>query len=184
MRLNNAAVISLAILALPIVAWSKGETIQIEIEGGDLASPIEITDPAIVSKFNIWNGPGVSTSQYGVPDPPAYLDPNRPAGRFIDWPKGIAEKRPQGLDRYQVTFRIAGPENSPQSLRSYKVIYEFGPNSDKGYMYLPDFSDPEFRNGLIYHGVEGNWFYSSESWESLMKPVIESSNGEGRLSTE
>ncbi len=57
MRLNNTVMISLAILTLPAVAWPKGETTQIEIEGGDLASPIEITDPAIVSKFSIWNGP-------------------------------------------------------------------------------------------------------------------------------
>lgn len=57
MRLNKTVMISLAILTLPAVAWPKGETTQIEIEGADLASPIEITDPAIVSKFSIWNGP-------------------------------------------------------------------------------------------------------------------------------
>ena len=185
MRLNNAAMISLAILALPAVAWPKGETTQIEIEGGDLASPIEITDPAIVSKFSIWNGPGVSTSgPDGVPDPPAYLDPNRSAGRFIDWPKGIVKERPASLQQYQVTFRIAGPENSGGSFENYKVIYEFGPNRELGYMYLPDFSDAKLRNGLIYHGVEGNWFYSSKSWETLIRPVIEASKGESSESTE
>ena len=121
MRLNKAAMISLAILALPVVAWSKGETIQIDIDGADLTSPIEITDPAIVSKFNIWNGPGVSTSSYGVPNPPAYLDPNRPAGRFIDWPEGIIKTRPENLDRYQVTFRIARrtPEIRFRVIKSY-----------------------------------------------------------------
>lgn len=175
MQLVNAAMISLAFLALPIVVWSKGETIQIQIEGGDLALPIEITDPAIVSKFNIWNGPGVSTSTYGVPDPPAYLDPNRTAGRFIDWPEGIVETRPEGLDRYRITFRIASRGNAPHSVQSYKVIYEFGPDSDQGYMYLPKFSDPNYVGGLIYHGVEGNWFYSSASWETLVRPIIESS---------
>ena len=175
MRLNNAAMISLAILALPILAWPKGETIQFDIDGSDLATPIEMTDPAIVSKFSIWNGPGVSTSSYGVPDPPAYLDPNRPVGRFIDWPEGIVETRPEGLDRYQVTFRISSRGNAPHSIRSYKVLYEFGPDSDQGYIYLPDSSDPNYRNGLIYHGVEGNWFYSSASWEALVRPVIESS---------
>ena len=184
MRLNNAAMISLAILALPVVAWSKGETIQIDIDGADLTSPIEITDPAIVSKFNIWNGPGVSTSSYGVPNPPAYLDPNRPAGRFIDWPEGIIKTRPEDLDRYQVSFRIAGRENARNSVQSYKVLYEFGPDSDHGYMYLPKFSDPSYVGGLIYHGVEGNWFYSSASWEALVRPIIESSDAEGRLSTE
>ncbi len=184
MRPNNSAIISLAILALPILAWSKGETIQIDIDGSGLASPIEITDSAIVSKFSIWNGPGVSTSTYGVPDPPAYLDPNRPAGRFIDWPEGIVETRPEDLDRYQITFQIASRANAPHSIQSYRVMYEIGPDSDHGYIYLPDFSDPNYRNGLIYHGVEGNWFYSSASWEALVRPIIETSNAEGRLSTE
>ena len=181
MRPNNAAMISVAILALPILVWSKGETIQIDIDGGGLALPIEITDPDIVSKFNIWNGPGVSTSTYGVPDPPAYLDPNRPAGRFIDWPKCIVETRPEDLDRYQVAFQIASRGNAPHSIQSYRVMYEFGPNSDQGYIYLPDFSDPNYRNGLIYHGVEGNWFYSSASWEALVRPIIESSINAARL---
>ncbi len=181
MRLNNAAMISLAILALPILAWSKGETIQIDIDGAGLASPIEIIDPAIVGKFNIWNGPGVSTSTYGVPDPPAYLDPNRTAGRFIDWPKGLVETRPEDLDRYQVTFNIASRGNAPHSIQSYRVMYEIGPDSDHGYIYLPGFSDPNYRNGLIYHGVEGNWFYSSASWEALVRPIIESSINGVRL---
>ena len=181
MRLNNAAMISLAILALPILAWSKGETIQIDIDGSGLASPVEITDSAIVSKFNIWNGPGVSTSTYGVPDPPAYLDPNRTAGRFIDWPKGLVETRPEDLNRYQVTFKIASRGNAPHSIQSYRFMYEIGPDSDHGYIYLPDFSDPNYRNGLIYHGVEGNWFYSSASWETLVRPIIESSINELRL---
>jgi hypothetical protein len=184
MRLINAAMISLAFLALPIVAWSKGETVQIDIDGGDLALPIEITDPAIISRFNIWNGPGVSTSSYGVPDPPAYLDSIQPAGRFIDWPKGVVETRPEDLDRYRVTFQIASRGNAPHSIQSYRVMYEIGPDSDKSYMYLPTFSDPNYTGGLIYHGVEGNWFYSSASWEALVRPIIESSNAEGRLSTE
>jgi hypothetical protein len=181
MRPNNAAIISLAILALPILAWSKGETIQIDIDGSDLASPIEITDPAITSKFNIWNGPGVSTSSYGVPNPPAYLDPNQPTGRFIDRPEGIVETRSESLDRYQITFQISSRGNAPHSIQSYRVMYEIGPDSNHGYIYLPDFSDPNYRNGLIYYGVEGNWFYSSASWEALVRPIIESSINEVRL---
>jgi len=60
-------------------------------------------------------------------------------------------------------------------------MYEIGPDSDHGYIYLPDFSDPNYRNGLIYHGVEGNWFYSSASWEALVRPIIESSINAARL---
>ncbi len=54
-------VVSLLILTIPVTTWSKGEIIKIEIDGNNLSSPIEITDPDIVRQFSIWTGPGVST---------------------------------------------------------------------------------------------------------------------------
>ncbi len=60
-RTIKDVVVSLLILTIPVTAWSKGEIIKIEIEGNNLSSPIEITDPDIVRQFSIWTGPGVST---------------------------------------------------------------------------------------------------------------------------
>ncbi len=60
-RTLKDVVVSLLILTITVTAWSKGEIIKIEIEGNNLSSPIEITDPDIVRQFSIWTGPGVST---------------------------------------------------------------------------------------------------------------------------
>ncbi len=60
-RTIKDVVVSLLILTITVMAWSKGEIIKIEIEGNNLSSPIEITDPDIVRQFGIWTGPGVST---------------------------------------------------------------------------------------------------------------------------
>jgi len=60
-RTIKDVVVSLLILTITVTAWSKGEIIKIEIEGNNLSSPIEITDPDIVRQFSIWTGPGVST---------------------------------------------------------------------------------------------------------------------------
>jgi len=60
-RTIKDVVVSLLILSITVTAWSKGEIIKIEIEGNNLSSPIEITDPHIVRQFSIWTGPGVST---------------------------------------------------------------------------------------------------------------------------
>ncbi len=60
-RTIKDVVVLLLILTIPVTTWSKGEIIKIEIEGNNLSSPIEITDPDIVRQFSIWTGPGVST---------------------------------------------------------------------------------------------------------------------------
>jgi len=60
-RTIKDVVVSMLILTIPVTTWSKGEIIKIEIEGNNLSSPIEITDPDIVRQFSIWTGPVVST---------------------------------------------------------------------------------------------------------------------------
>ncbi len=60
-RTIKNVVVSLLILTIPVTTWSKGEIIKIEIEGNNLSSPIEITDPHVVRQFSVWTGSGVST---------------------------------------------------------------------------------------------------------------------------
>lgn len=164
----------LLVLIVPITVWSKGETIRIEVEGDNLPSPIDITDPEIVKHFNIWNGPGVRTrGPGGVPNPPAYLSPERSAGRFIDWPEGTVAERPGGLQRYEVSFYIGGREAGTEVQGVYSVTYEFDPATEHGYVYLPTFSEQSRNTAFISHGVEGNWFRSSDKWETLVRPLIE-----------
>ncbi len=157
----------IAMLTIPATGWSKGRTTKIVIVGDGLSTPIEITNPNIVSQFNIWNGPGVSTrNSDGVLNPLAYLNPNRSAGRFIDWPKGIVPERSPGLQRLEVTFYI-GDSQLPDEARKYDFAYEVDSSNKRGYIYLP-----RWKNSLISHNVEGNWFFASERWDDLVMPIV------------
>lgn len=170
-RVLFAVAALVAVFALPVTAWSKGQTVKIEIRGDHLASPIEITAPNIVKSFNIWNGPGVR-----INNEPVHMDPNRQAGAFIDWPRGMVSERPAGLRRYEVSFHIEG---RPPPHDRYVVVYEFDPSTEGGYIYLPGRDDEHVRTNtfLISHGVEGNWFCSSSKWEKLVRPLVEKKSG-------
>ncbi|HEY4646645.1 MAG TPA: hypothetical protein VIH25_10235 [Steroidobacteraceae bacterium] len=163
-------------------ASAKSGIIKIEITGGSLESPLEITDPQIVREFSIWVGPGVR-----INDQPAHLDPNNTRGMFIDWPKGIAAERPKGLQHYEVTFHLGiDPDRTAPSERwsRYNVIYEFDPWAAAGYFYLPGPADGEFgRNPAIHHGVEGSWFYSTPAWERLVRPLVEGASCDSQAAT-
>ncbi len=159
--------ICITILTSPTTGWSKGETVKIVIAGDNISSPIEITSPEILRQFNIWNGPGVSTrGPDGVSHPPAYIDPDKTSGRFIDWPRGIATDPPAGMQRLEVTFFIGGPID-PVHNGKYLFAYEIDTVKQRGYIYLP-----RWQGSYISHGVEGNWFYASERWDELIMPAI------------
>jgi hypothetical protein len=169
-----ALCVGVALLATSTPTAAKGVLARIEVRGDTLPSPLEITDPAILARFSIWNGPGVS-----VNGQPVHLDPNRQEGMFIDWPKGQVNARPPGLDSYDITFHISlvrqvDDSQPPRSYsRTHIVRYEIDRSNNSGYIYLPDFNDEIGRtNTLIYHGVEGNWFYSTRAWEELVRPLI------------
>ena len=167
-RCNVLLLVCIAILGVPTSGWSKGETVKIVIDGDNLSSPIEIASPDVVRQFNIWNGPGVSTrGPDGVQHPPAYLDPDKTSGRFIDWPNGIATSLPTGMRRLEVTFYIAG-RRTPSHDGKYWFAYEIDPENKRGYIFLP-----RWMSSYISHGVEGNWFYASERWDELMIPAIQ-----------
>ena len=165
-RTNPALVVCLSILAIPTTGWTKGPTFKIEIQGDYLESPIEITDPRIVGSFSIWNGPGVFTYSAGQMDPPAWADPTKADGRFIDWPRGWATERPKGLQRLEVTFFI-GDARAPDNASKYVFLYEVDASNGQGYVYLP-----RLKNEVIVHFVEGNWFHASKAWDEIMIALI------------
>ena len=160
----------LGLLAMPAIGWAKGETTKIEINGVDLAAPIEIIDPNVATRISIWNGPMVSSCD-SRGNCTAHTDPEK-THAFVDWPKGMIDEPSSGLDRFVVALHIAGREARPRrSQREYRFIYVMGP--DSGYVFLPLPSDKELGNELISNDVEGNWFYSSARWETLVRPFIE-----------
>jgi hypothetical protein len=157
-------------------ALSKGQTERIEISGAGLATPLEITDSAILGRFNIWNGPGVrALDANGRPIP----EDQERSGAFIDWPRGVVSIQASTLQRYDVVFHQGGRDYRHEWHSRYVVRYACDPAKKGGYIYLPGPKDGEdYRRNItsiyhsIEHAVEGNWFYSSAAWERLVRPLI------------
>ncbi len=159
-----AGLLAVVILAGADTAFAKSETLKIDIAGETLATPIAITDKAVLARFHIWTGPGVPVPASSAR--PADRDPKIQERMFIDWPRGEAMQRPAGLPRYQVTFHV-GRTNG------YVVSYEIDRATGRGYFYLPrptESLEGRTNTALIYHGaeVEGRWFHASETWDRLV----------------
>jgi hypothetical protein len=143
-----------ALLIAPAAAFAKEATVRITISGGDLAAPIEITDPAVALRFHVWSGPGTST--------------NEAQGLNVDWSRGVAEP-PQSLQVYDVSFVTARLNPG-----TYVVRYAIDPSTNHGFVYLPGRSDNGYRDNvwLIYRRMEGQWFHAWNVWENLVHPLI------------
>ena len=88
--------------AIPAALFAKGETNKITIQSLYLKAPIEIVDPVILSKFNVWTGPGTWSSD------PAF-NANAP-GFIIDWSSGTVPEVPDRLTCYKVSFYAKLPD--------------------------------------------------------------------------
>jgi hypothetical protein len=157
------------LLSAPGIASAKANTLRIEITGPSLSRPLQITSPEIVQSFHIWNGPGVT-----VNGEPVHLDRAHQHGHFIDWPRGIANDRAAGMQRFTVTFHLDAKRAPSESSLRYVVFYEFEPSKTGGYIYLPLPKDtsPHSNTAIIVHGVEGNWFFSTTAWEQHIRAAI------------
>jgi hypothetical protein len=158
--------LTLAALLLRLVApaqvFAKGETVKITIKGADLKTPIEITNPKILTEFTVWTGPGTSSS---VPR----FNSNAP-GFIIDWSQGAIEEPPKGLQRYEVSFWAKLPKRK----LIYVVLYEYDPATEQGYVYVPGRKDEWYRLNVdtIFHGVEGKWFHAWSVWNNVARPLL------------
>ena len=112
------------LLMAPSQLFAKAETSKITIEGADLKAPIEITDQKVLRDFSVWAGPGTAVNG----------TPSSEANAFvINWAQGPVAERPQGLQRYQVSFYA----KLPAERRIYVVFYEFDPATGRGYVCCP-----------------------------------------------
>lgn len=150
----------LMVLSIPVVL-AKAATVKIVVSGDDLAEPIAITDADVVSQFSIWSGPN---SRWRARNGSWNTDYSR---IFIDFPGGPIDPPLGDLAKFKVEFHVAVTriENSPEEI--YTVLYAFDPIEAIGYMYLPT------GNPFIHHGVEDNWFRSTDAWENLVRPMIQ-----------
>jgi hypothetical protein len=151
-RIFAALTASLALLIVPAHLSAKGNTVRIIIHGGDLAAPIEIADPKVTERFQVWCGPGTSS--------------NEPQGLIVDWSRGVAEP-PRGFQIYEVSFLTT-------RRMTYVVRYLIDSSTNERYVYLPGKTDAGYRGNvwLIYRGNEGNWFHAWSAWEKVAHPLI------------
>ena len=165
---TSLAIAAVLTLATMPAAWAKGAITKIIIDGQDLDAPLEITDPATLSRFTIWSGPGVGRWDMlrTIPRPgdPTFI---------VDWTQGIVEDAPAGSRRYRVTLHIEGRE-APRD--TYEVVYVIDDVDDPGYVYLPANEGDGFgrwNTFQIYRGVEGHWFRSAAEWEALARALLD-----------
>jgi hypothetical protein len=72
------------IISLSLAA--KEKTIRIAIRGGNLANAVEITDLGILDNFNVWTGPGTSST-----DAESSIDAE---GFIIQWARDTVAEPP------------------------------------------------------------------------------------------
>ena len=143
-----------------LIAWTslllfaKGSTSKITIESARLTGPITIVDPAVLTNFQVYAGPGTSTGET--------------TSLIVDWASGKVPAAPKDLERYRVSFDV-GREHP------YVVLYAYDTAARRGYVYLPGKDDEWYRTNvfLIYRRLEGNWFRASEAWDKLAGRLIE-----------
>jgi hypothetical protein len=158
--------------ALPITGVSKGNTVRIEIHEGNRAV-LTLSGPESAGQFTIWSGPGTSSGA------------RTSSGDFADWGAGIVGP-PADPDVYQVRFFCTTPKwlvpERGAEFQCYGVRYAIDRKSGQGYVQIPARHDAEFPRNTqsIYHGVEGNWYRSTERWEKLVRPAIEQAHTAAR----
>ncbi len=169
MKLRLAFLFVFLLLVIPAQVFAKGDISKITIQGGDLKTPILITDPKTLAHFNVWSGPGSSWS--GGKPAPTWVET-----LIIDWSQDVTE-HPKGLQRYEVSCYA----KLPNERLIYVVFYEYDPVTERGYIYLPGRTDEWYRLnvGTIGRGVEGRWFRASSEWDSIARPLILDANAQG-----
>lgn len=166
--LRGLALCTLTLASL--AAWPKSQITRIAIVGPSLTAPLEITDPGILARFNIWNGPGVRLNGEQI-----HLNSPERIGAFIDWARGPLPDQPPSSGIYTVTFHLGGREPMREWHRRYVVKYAYDPAAPGGYIYLPGRNDGEVYERNVFsigHGVEGSWFHSAPAWEQFVRPAI------------
>jgi hypothetical protein len=157
--------VAAAVVALATGVLAKNETTRITIAGGSLATPIVITDPATLKRFNVWTGPGTGGSAAGVQW--------QATGGFVIESSTPIDDHPPALARYEITFLVDRQDRNGRNM-AYVVFYEYDARSGKGFVYFPGRNDPQWRTNvfLILRETEGHWYLASQDWKDTITPLI------------
>ncbi|MBI3401182.1 MAG: hypothetical protein HY048_07150 [Acidobacteria bacterium] len=163
---------SLAVVGVALVAFvarapelgAKSETKKITIAGDTLASPIVITDPAILGRFNVWTGPGTGGTVQGIEW--------KATEGFVVAGTTPVDPAP-GLARYEVTFLVDRQDRDGHDM-AYVIYYEYDARADRGYVYFPGRNDPQWRTNvfMIMRDIEGRWYPASRAWQDVVTPLL------------
>jgi len=144
---NTVAVIFGLVLTASIALPAKGVTTKIRITGPTLTTPVEITDPQVLSGFGVW-------------------DWARPGhdGFIVSYVNMSSVAPPKQWPRYDVAF-YAGTDKPV-----YVVAYQFSPSTQQGYVYIPP--TRLNRSTIGRDGMEDWWLPASRAWERVARPLI------------
>ena len=164
LKTSTAAIALAFVLAHSGGLSAKGATTRITIRGGGLQTPLAITDPRVLERFQIWAGPGVFVNQI-----------EQTEGFVIDWKSGPIANPPDGLQHYEAVFYVTEP-NQPNATPAYVVTYAYDPSSRLGFVYLPGKGDSMYalnsRTMFHGHGYEGHWFHATPAWDAAVLALI------------
>jgi len=160
------------LIVVPLFVHAKCQTSRIVAVGDAHPQGVQITEPDIAGRFNIWNGPNVRVNGEAV-----HLNPDLQDGHFIDWSSGPIHERPTAVALFTVSFFCFFNGGDSHDHQIYIVDYLFSPEVHGGYIFLPGRGDARypFNAKSIVHGVEGSWFRSTKAWEDTIRPILERS---------
>lgn len=155
-------------LLLSASVAAKGVNTRITIRDRDSGISIDINDPTVLERFNIWAGPGTFVTVGG-------RRTEGQEGFIVDWPGGAVADRPAGLRRYEVRFYVLYPRSTAEQL-AHVVQYEYDLSSGDGFVYLPGRSDEHWGLNVqaLHRGgnYEGHWFRASRDWQTVVNRLI------------
>jgi hypothetical protein len=167
MKQTIAAVFAVVILLVAnSLVFAKGVTTRVRISGATLAAPVELTGPAILQSFTVWDGPGTFVN-----------DVEATQGFIVDWASGVVTEPETRGESFEVSFYtvdVNGAASRPDEHLAYVVRFRMTADG-RGYVYLPGPADPFYGMNVasILRGGEGKWFHSTHEWEQVVRQRIE-----------
>lgn len=156
MRRVAASIVLAFLVIAPLTA--KGRTVRVELRDIASGAVSQMTDRAVLDRFNVWDGPGTYSG-------------NREAttGFIVDWQAGAVDRPSNRLRRYELRFFVEPKRGPGPDELAYVVLYEHDAATGRGYVYLPGQTDEHFRTNvrsISRHGLEGHWFNASAAWQT------------------
>jgi hypothetical protein len=142
------AFIAAFVLIGTIVAGAKGSTVKLTLTGPGFAAPVEIVEPSILDRSNVF------------------------AGSFIG---ETVDAAPQvKVATYTVSFDVQPPQNRPVKT-AYAVSVARDARTGALWLYLPGRGEAGYRlnaGTILRDGQDGHWHRPSPAWASLLMTYL------------